>query len=104
MSLGPIPSGKLKNLKDFDEWSFLSICLSVKRWAVLLQWDRSYSALSPVVHGDIALSINAIQFQLNITLKVYQKQFFFFFLLLVDFHTQTIIVSTGWMQAVDTLV
>ena len=27
-------------------------------WVVLVQLDRSYSSLSPVIHGDIALSIN----------------------------------------------
>ena len=26
MSLGPIPTGRLKNPKDFDKWSSLSIC------------------------------------------------------------------------------
>ena len=30
LSLGPIPIGGLKNLKDVDKWSFLSLCLSVR--------------------------------------------------------------------------
>ena len=29
LSLGPIPSGRLKNLKDVDKYSSLSLCLSV---------------------------------------------------------------------------
>ena len=34
MSLGPIPSGKLKKLKDVDKWSSLSLCLSVRGMSV----------------------------------------------------------------------
>ena len=30
MSLGPIPSGRLKNLKDVDKWSSLSLHLPVR--------------------------------------------------------------------------
>ena len=30
MSLRPTPSDRLKNLKDIDKWSFLSLCLSVR--------------------------------------------------------------------------
>ena len=30
-------------------------------WAVLVQIDGSYSTLSSVAHGDIALSMNTIQ-------------------------------------------
>ena len=35
---------------------------NLRAWAVLVQSDGSYRVLSPVVHGDIALSINAIQY------------------------------------------
>ena len=64
LSWGPIPSGRLKNIRDFDEWSSLGFGLSVRgmldctcpvRWVI-------YSYLSPVVHGNIALSINTIQY------------------------------------------
>ena len=30
MSLGPIPSGRLKNLKDVDKWSSLSLYLPAR--------------------------------------------------------------------------
>ena len=30
LSLGPIPSGRLKNLKDVDKWSSLSLYLTVR--------------------------------------------------------------------------
>ena len=30
LSLGPIPSGRLKNLKDVDKWPSLSLCFSVR--------------------------------------------------------------------------
>ena len=30
LSLGPIPSGRLKNLKDGDKWSSLSLYLPVR--------------------------------------------------------------------------
>ena len=42
----------------------LSLCLSVRGMSVISEFDciytvsGSYSTLSPVVHGDIALSIN----------------------------------------------
>ena len=36
MSLGPIPSGRLKTLKDVDKWSSLSLCLSVRGMSVIL--------------------------------------------------------------------
>ena len=32
--LGPIPSGRLKNLKDVDKWASMSICLSVRGMSV----------------------------------------------------------------------
>ena len=63
--MGPIPSGRLKNLKDVDNWSFLSLYLQVRGMSVTcelgtvpVQSDWLNSALSPVVYGDIALSIN----------------------------------------------
>ena len=34
MSLGPIPSGRLKNLKDVDKWSSLSLHLPVRGMSV----------------------------------------------------------------------
>ena len=34
MSLGPIPSGRLKNLKDVDKWSSLSLYLPVRGMSV----------------------------------------------------------------------
>ena len=58
---GSCPSGRLKNLKDVDKWSSLSLCLSVRdlrALAVLVQSDGLNSTLSPVVYGDIAPSIN----------------------------------------------
>ena len=33
-SLAPIPSGILRNLKDVDKWSSLSLCLSVRGMSV----------------------------------------------------------------------
>ena len=33
--MGPIPSGRLKNLKDFDKWSSLSRCPSVREMSEL---------------------------------------------------------------------
>ena len=30
LSLGPIPSGRLKNLKDVDKWSSLSLYFSIR--------------------------------------------------------------------------
>ena len=35
LSLGPFPSGRLKNLKDVDKWSSLSLCLSVRGKSVI---------------------------------------------------------------------
>ena len=35
LSLGPIPSGRLKNLKDVEKWSSLSLCLSVRGMSVI---------------------------------------------------------------------
>ena len=35
LSLGSIPSGRLKKLKDVDTWSFLSLCLSVREMSVI---------------------------------------------------------------------
>ena len=61
LSLGPIPSGRLKNLKDVDKWSSLSLYLPVRGMpvgAVPVESDGLNSALSPVVYGDIAPSIN----------------------------------------------
>ena len=49
LSLDAIPSDRLKNLN-------LS---NLRAWAVLVQPDGSYSTLSPVVYGDIVLSINS---------------------------------------------
>ena len=55
MSLGPIPRGMLKKIRDFDELSSLSLCLSVggmsviSPWAVLVQPNGSNSAFSPEV-------------------------------------------------------
>ena len=61
----PPPSGRLKNLKDADKWSSLSLFLSGRgrlvtftAWAALMQSDGLNGALSPVRHADIALSIN----------------------------------------------
>ena len=34
LSLGPIPSGRLKNLKDIDNWSSLSLYLPVRGMSV----------------------------------------------------------------------
>ena len=34
LSLSLIPSGRLKNLRDVDKWSLLSLCLSVKGMSV----------------------------------------------------------------------
>ena len=34
LSLGPIPSGRLKNLKDVDKWSSLSLYLPVRGMSV----------------------------------------------------------------------
>ena len=66
LSLGPIPSGRLKNLKDVDKWSSLSLYLPVRgECQLLVSWgtvpvqsDGLNGALSPVVYGDMALSIN----------------------------------------------
>ena len=66
MSLGPIPSGRLKNLKDVDKWSSLSLYLPVRGMSVTCelglylcsQMGLIASAFSPVVYGDIALSTN----------------------------------------------
>ena len=35
LSLGPIPSGRLKNLKDFNKLSSLNLCLSVRGMSVI---------------------------------------------------------------------
>ena len=51
----------LKNLKDVDKWSSLSFYLPVRGMsvgAVPVQSNWLSSALSHVVYGDIALSIN----------------------------------------------
>ena len=34
LSLGPIHSGRLKNLKDVDKWSSLSLCIVVRGMSV----------------------------------------------------------------------
>ena len=56
MSLGPIPSGRLKNPRDVDKWSSLRHCLSLCGMSVtrelglyLCCLDGSYNTLSPVV-------------------------------------------------------
>ena len=74
LSLDLILSGKLKNLKNIDKWSSLSLCLSVKGMSVtrelglcLCSADGSNGALSPEVHGDIAPSIN-IQYNTRLNL------------------------------------
>ena len=74
LSLGPITSGRLKNLQDVDKWSSLSLYLPVRGMsvtcelgAVPVQSDGFNSALSPVVYGDIMLSINTLY---NTILKV----------------------------------
>ena len=48
----------MADLKDVDGWSSLSLCFSVRgisvtSWAVLIKFDGSKRALSPVVDGDI---------------------------------------------------
>ena len=68
------PSGRLKNLKDINKWSSLSLYLPgnvsyLRGWAVPVQSDGFNSALSPVVYGDIALSINT-QYNTKIKVKV----------------------------------
>ena len=35
LSLVPFPSARLKNLKEADKWSSLSLCLSVRRMSVI---------------------------------------------------------------------
>ena len=69
--MGPVPSGRLKNLKDIDKWSSLNLYLPVRgmsvTWgmsvgAIPVQSDGFNSTLCPVVFGDIALSINTIQY------------------------------------------
>ena len=35
LSLGPIPSGRLKNLKGGDKWPSLKLCLSVRGVSVI---------------------------------------------------------------------
>ena len=34
LSLGPIPSGRLKNLKDLDKWPSMSLCFSLRGTSV----------------------------------------------------------------------
>ena len=68
------PSGRLKKIKDINKWSSLSLYLPgnvsyLRGWAVPVQSDGFNSALSPVVYGDIALSINA-QYNTKIKVKV----------------------------------
>ena len=58
MSLGPIPSSRLKNLKDVDKWSSLSLYLSVRGMPVTS--ELGLYLCSKMVYGDIALSINTI--------------------------------------------
>ena len=38
LSLGPIPSGRLKNLNDVDKWSSLSLYLPVRDCQLLVSW------------------------------------------------------------------
>ena len=64
MSLVIIPSGKLKNLGDFDKWRSWSICCSVGECQSLESLDCTCAArmgkialLSPI-QGDIEPSIN----------------------------------------------
>ena len=53
LSLGSIASGRLKNLKDVDKWSSLSLCLSVRVMSItgqlglyLCSWKGRHIALS----------------------------------------------------------
>ena len=61
--MGPIPGGRLKNLMDIDKWSSLSLCFQYgecqyfESCTVLVQSDGSHSSLSPLIHGEIVLSI-----------------------------------------------
>ena len=43
LSLGPIPSGRLKNLTDIDKWSSLSLYLLVRGMLVtsFIDWSQS---------------------------------------------------------------
>ena len=64
LSLGSIPSDRLKNLKNVDKCSSLSLCLSegnisnLRLSAKLVKLDGTNSILSPAVQLDISLSIN----------------------------------------------
>ena len=60
LSLGPIMRDRLKNLKDVDKGSSLSLCLPVRGISVPSAWGVGSvkSTSSPVVYGDIVLSIN----------------------------------------------
>ena len=50
LSLGPIPSGRITNLKDVDKWSSLNLCLSVRGMSVISDLECTCTVL-----GHIAL-------------------------------------------------
>ena len=58
--MGPIPSGRLKNLKDIDKWSSLSLCLLTWDLRLYLSSQIGHLALSVLYYMEI-LSIKTIQ-------------------------------------------
>ena len=58
LTLGPIPSGRLKNLRDIDNGSSLNHCLSVRGTSLLSLNFVANSHFSPVAQGYITPSIN----------------------------------------------
>ena len=76
LSMGSILSGRLKKPIDVDKWPSMSLCLSVRAMSVtrhlglyLFSHDGSDSTFSPVVQGDIALSIN-IQYNTHFNMLI----------------------------------
>ena len=54
--MGSVPSGRLKNLKDVNKWSSLTLYLSIRGMPVIFELGMSdglNSPLSLVVYEDI---------------------------------------------------
>ena len=78
--MDPIPKGSLKNLIDLTNgYPCKASVFQLGEWqlleglAVLVQSNGSNSALSSVVYGDIALSINT-QYKYNAKIQLHDFQ------------------------------
>ena len=63
MSLGPIPNDKLKDIRNADKWSSLSLLEECQLLDLGLYLSSRGRALSVLSKGDIVVSINCTTIQ-----------------------------------------